>query len=183
VNGTLEDSEAAKVARHLCECAECREDLEMERALAGHVRDLTGEEPGWAALKARIDGVRPLRPKARLFSRRIPVGWALLAQAASIAIVASLIIVTSTRAPQLYRTLGAVPHAATGNLVVIFKPDSSEAAMRTVLTQNQARIVDGPTATDAYVLHVAPEHRLAILARLKADRGISLAEPIDGDLR
>jgi hypothetical protein len=185
VNGTLSDAEAAQVARHLCECAECRDDLEMERALAGHVRTLPGApDRGWAALKARVEGAHaaPER-KAALLGRRIPLGWALLAQAASIAVVASLLIVTSGRAPQLYRTLGAAPRPETGNLVVVFKPDASEAAMRSVLTRNEARIVDGPTTTDAYVLHVTPGRRTAVLAELKADRDVSLAEPIDGDLR
>lgn len=185
MNGTLSDAEAAQVARHLCECAECREDVAMERAMAGHLRTLPGGAPdrGWAALKARVEGSQAPRRTATALTRRIPLGWALLAQAASIAVVASLLIVASGRPPQLYRTLGAAPHPETGNLVVVFKPDASEAAMRSVLTRNEARIVDGPTATDAYVLHVAPGRRKAVLAELKSDGDVSLAEPIDGDLR
>ncbi len=66
---------------------------------------------------------------------------------------------------------------------MIFKPKSSEAALRAILTQSEARIVDGPTSTDAYLLQVAPDRRAAVLARLKGDRNISLAEPIGGNGR
>src|ERR1700742_3615465 len=88
VNGTLEDSETAQVERHLSECAECREDLKMETALAGHVKALPRDvDRGWEALRARIEGGQAAPRKAALFSRRIPVGWAITAQAASIAIL------------------------------------------------------------------------------------------------
>ena len=56
VTGTLEDDETAQVEKHLSECAECREDVEAERALAREIRALPNDvDHGWAVLKARID--------------------------------------------------------------------------------------------------------------------------------
>jgi hypothetical protein len=199
VNGTLADKEAAQVARHLTECAECREDLEAETSLAREVRGLPRDaDRGWAALRARVDGASAgganaggarvggaaaVPQRIAPFSRRIPLRWAVAAQAASFALLIPILALSVTRPQPLYRTLGSASGAATGNLIVIFKPEASEAALRTILTQNQARIVDGPTSTDAYVLHVAADRRAAVLARLKGDRNVSLVEPIDGDLR
>jgi hypothetical protein len=177
VTGALTDKEAAQVETHLAECAECREDVEIEKTLAREVRDLPCDvERGWATLKARIDGAGARRRPA-LFSRRISIGWAVAAQAASLALVVLVVTCTLVQPPWLYRTLGSAP-GATGNLIVIFKPDAPEEALRTMLMRNQARIVDGPTAADAYVLQVAADRRPAVLARLKSDPNVSLAEPL-----
>jgi anti-sigma factor RsiW len=179
--GALKDKESAQVEKHLSECAECRADVAMEKALAHEITTLAGDvEPGWAALKARIDGVGIAPRKA---GPRIAIGWAVAAQAASLAILVPTLTFTLARPQFLYRTLSSAPSAASGNLIVVFKPEASEATLRTVLMQNQARIVDGPTSTDAYVLHVAADQRAVVLARLKSDRNISLAERIDGDPR
>jgi anti-sigma factor RsiW len=181
VTGALEGKELDQVEKHLSECVECREDAAIEKALAHQVRALPCDvERGWATLKARIDGGQPSPPKPPLFRRRIPLGWALAAQAAVLAVVVPLMTLAPVRP---YRTLGTAPAAASGNVIVVFRPEAPEAAMRTILTQNRARIVDGPTSTDAYVLHVEPGRQAAVLERLRADRAVALAEPLDGVVR
>jgi anti-sigma factor RsiW len=178
--GKLETKDRAQVERHLSECAECRKDLELEQAMLRQIRVLARDVPrGWAALKARVERAQTAARKVvPLGPRRIP-GWAVAAQAASFLVLVPLIAYILLRPLALYRALGAAPSVATGNLVVVFKPDSSEATLRTILKQIQARIVDGPTSADAYVLHVPESQRGAILARLQRDDNISLAEPID----
>lgn len=179
VTGALDGKELAQVEQHLSECPECREDAEIEKALAHQVRALPCDvERGWATLKARIEGVPAAPRRAPLFSRRIPIGWAVAAQAAILAVVVPVLTLAPVRLPLTYRTLGAPP--AAGNLIVVFKPDAPESVLRGILTENQARIVDGPTPTDAYVLRVAPERQAMVLARLKGDPSVSLAEPLDG---
>ncbi|MGZ5945611.1 MAG: zf-HC2 domain-containing protein [Caulobacteraceae bacterium] len=181
VTGALAGKELAIVETHLAECAECREDAEIEKTLARHVRTLPCDvERGWRTLKTRLEGPRPLKRRIPLFGRRISIGWALAAQAASLAVLVPLVALAPVRPPLLYRTLGSVPAAAPGNLIVVFQPKSSEASVRAVLVQNQARIVDGPTAADAYVLHVAADRRAAVLARLQSDPNIWFAEAIGG---
>jgi anti-sigma factor RsiW len=182
VTGTLDREETALVEQHLDGCAECREDLATEAVLAREIKALPGDaDQGWAALKAGIDASQSgaATPAMR---RRAPARWS-LAGAAGFAIAASVATFVLMRPPVLYRTLAAPPGAVAGNLVVIFKPESPEVALRTMLVRDGARIVDGPTAAGAYVLHVAEDQRAAVLARLKSDRDISLAEPIDGDAR
>ncbi|MBB2169210.1 zf-HC2 domain-containing protein [Gluconacetobacter aggeris] len=183
VTGTLGDTDRALVQRHLAECAECREDLRMEQAQARKIRALPGDvDQGWAAMKARIeagqaDMKRPQPRQHARSSRRLVFGAVAFAAAASVAIF--LLV----KPPPLYRTLGASPHPGIGNVIVKFKPDTSEAILRTVLTQNHARIVDGPTTSDAYVLHVADDQRAAALYRLRSNSSVTVAEPIDGDMR
>jgi hypothetical protein len=171
VTGALEGKELSQVEKHLSECAECREDAEIEKALAHQVRALPCDvERGWATLKARIDGGQPPRRETSLLGRRIPLGWALAAQAAVLAVVVPLMILAPVR-------------AAPGNLIVVFRPEAPEAAMRAILVQNRARIVDGPTSADAYVLHVEPGRLAVVLQQLRGERTVALAEPLDGVVR
>lgn len=182
VTGTLEPDEGARVEAHLAGCAECCEDLKIEQALARQMKSLAREpeaKDGLAALRARAMSSRP----PPLWRRRIPVGWA-FAQAAGLAVVVAAATFAVTRtAPPLYRALGAASTPLTGNLIVVFRPQSSEIDLRTTLWQNDARIVDGPTSTGAYVLHVTASRRDAALARLKADAHVAVAASIDGDDR
>jgi hypothetical protein len=179
VTGALTGKEAAQVETHLAECAECRADAEIEKTLARQVRGLPCDvERGWATLKARLGEAQTVRRKPGLFDRRIPISWVVAAQALSLA-VAVPVTCTLVQPQWLYRTLGSAPGAASGNLIVIFKPDAPEAVLRATLMSNQARIVDGPTAADAYVLQVAADRRPAVLARLKSDPNVTLAEPLD----
>jgi anti-sigma factor RsiW len=182
VTGTLNREDTALVEQHLGECAECREDLETETALAREIKALPGDaDQGWAALKAGIEagpaGMAPVAMRRRAITR-----WH-LAAVAGLATAASVATFLLVRPPSLYRTLSAPLSPADGNLIVIFTPESPEAALRTMLMQNGARIVDGPTSVGAYVLHVAEDQRAAVLVRLKRDHNISVAEPIDGDAR
>ena len=184
VTGALEGKELAQVEQHLTECAECREDAAIEKALAHQVRALPCDvERGWATLKARIEGGQAAPRETSLLSRRIPLGWVLAGEAATLAVVVPLLIFAPVRPALPYRTLGSAPAAATGNLIVVFRPEAPEAALRTILTHTRARIVDGPIATDAYVLHVEPGGQAAALERLRADRAVSLAEPLGGAVR
>ena len=64
-------------------------------------------------------------------------------------------------------------------MIVTFRPDTSEQDLRNTLNESHARLVDGPTAADAYVLHVPAAERAAALVKLRQRANIVLAEPID----
>ena len=186
VNGTLDEGETATVEAHLAQCEECRAELESERALGREVASLPMDlDSNWAALQERAEsGVRRKPQAVRPFLRRpVPIGWALAAQAASLALVVGLVWASTQQTHRLYHTLGSAPTAASGNVVVMFKPTTSEQELRGALVKSGARLVDGPTAGDAYVLHVEVDQRPSALASLRADAHVVLAEPIDGDLR
>ncbi|WP_019833522.1 zf-HC2 domain-containing protein [Sphingomonas sp. PR090111-T3T-6A] len=188
VTGQLDPEDRLQVEAHLAECEECRAELMLERKLGGEVARLPiGAGLDWEAFSRHLD---PAPPPAAPEGRVLPMirralarpgrtGWFLSAQAAFIAALAVLIVPVLRPAPAPYHALGAAPTPANGNAIVIFRPDTSEQALRETLNANGARLVDGPTAADAYVLHLPAERRDAVIARLRADHDIVLAEPIN----
>lgn len=106
--------------------------------------------------------------------------WAAVAQCVIIA--GLLVLLARPDAPAEYRAMGAAdanPGAASANLVVMFQPDATEHALRAALQAQGARIVDGPTVTDAYLLAVPPAERARVLQALRADPAVKMAESID----
>lgn len=187
VNGRLDADEAALVEAHLEQCAECQEELQSDRTLGSQISSLSMDvELGWAALRQKVDAAPRRRPASPLqvLRRPISIGWALAAQLAAAALILAVGLpdyfssdgVSPDR--PTYHALGAAPVAQTGNVVVLFRPDTSLRDVRAALVQADARLVDGPTASGAYVLHVAEGNRAAALKRLRAARQIVLAEPI-----
>jgi hypothetical protein len=78
-----------------------------------------------------------------------------------------------------YHALAAAPVAG-GMAVVRFRPDATEAQIRAGLDASNARIIDGPTVTGAYVVRVPREHYQAALAELRRQGAVSLAEALEG---
>jgi hypothetical protein len=62
----------------------------------------------------------------------------------------------------------------------MFSPDTTESEMTKLLRSNGAALVGGPTPTDAYLLRVPAASRQSALNRLRSDRHVLLAQPIDG---
>jgi hypothetical protein len=68
----------------------------------------------------------------------------------------------------------------TADVIVMFRADATVEDVKSTLRAANASIVEGPTAADAYLLHVPRQQRNVALARLRADDGVQMAEPIDG---
>jgi predicted anti-sigma-YlaC factor YlaD len=183
MTGMLDTEDAARFESHLAECAECQTELVSERALARQVCGLSLDvERNWAGLRQRIanDDAPDRQLTAQPIMRRPYVmRWVLGGQTAAIIILALFITVPQFhRAPQ-YHALGAPAVMKTGNMIVVFRPDTPEIELRRILRDSGARLVDGPTATDAYVLRVTDAGRSVALAKLRAEADVVLAEPID----
>jgi len=184
VTGTLVPEEAAMVEAHLATCEACRAELETDRALGAMAASASLDvERGWAALKTRVEGdaLSHRRPNSAKPPARRSGGWAVAANAASLMLIAGFAWIWAHPQHAQYHVLSAPQVASPGNVVVIFKPTTSEQDMREMLRGAKARLVDGPTASDAYVLHVADVERAASLTKLRANGRVILAEPIDGD--
>jgi len=113
--------------------------------------------------------------------------WAAVAQCVVIAGLALVLARPQGEPEGAYRAMGAsdamgVPDGATaasGNVVIIFAPGASEQDLRRILQAQDARIVDGPTVTGAYVLSIPAIARPQALQALRANAAIKLAEPLD----
>jgi anti-sigma factor RsiW len=186
-NGTLEAAELAEVEAHLADCARCRADLEFQRLVrATPVAPPPGDvDRGWLALRARLEASpTAARPAAAATAPRPrPAGprWllpALALQAAFVLVLAATWL--ALPAPGEYRTLGTAAAPAAANALVVFRPDATEAAIRRALRAADARIVGGPTVTDAYLLRV-PALDAASLDRLRAEPAVARVESLEGE--
>jgi len=183
VNGTLDADELAFVERHVAECRLCKDEVEWLRKL--YAACIAGEGSPEAAgalrkLRQRLEAPPPAR-RFRLPQRARPwTHWVIGAQLALILGLGALWLRDDESAAR-YRTLGA-PGAASrtaGSLVVVFDPSAPEAELRRVLREADARVVDGPTRTSAYLLAVTPEGRDHALRVLRSERAVTLVEALD----
>lgn len=183
--GRLDAADRARVEAHLSGCARCRSELASEHRLSAEVAGLPVDaDIGWAAMLRRIDDAddeasRPRRSVGGVLAAGAPwVGWA--AAVCVTVVLAGQALIRSPSAPATYHTLSAAaPAAPAGDVIVVFRPDATEAAISRVLSASHARIVDGPTGADAYVLRVPAAERDAAVARLQAQKSVEMAEPID----
>jgi hypothetical protein len=191
VNGTLEGEELAAFERHLRECARCRGEVELQRQLhaACAIHEPAPDAtPAYRRLSARIDGgwrIGALVDRLRAFVRprqAVPrwARWAIAAEFAGIVALAVWVTTPAGDPAALYRTLGA-PAArivGVGAIAVVFAPEVEETELRSIVQAAGARVVDGPTESNAYVLQVPAGHREEALAALRAAPGVVLAQPL-----
>ncbi len=189
VTGSLDAGETVRVEAHLKTCAQCQADLAAESGLRAALHALPEPETetaedGWAALRPRLTA----RPRGASFSRlgrqwRQSAPWLRWAVAAQFTLLVAGAVAWQLNRPApkagVYHTLGAAPENAAGNVVVVFRPETTERDLRQTLRDSHARLVDGPTVADAYILHVTPADRDATVTRLRKRGSIVLAEPID----
>lgn len=187
----LDPDERAAVEAHLADCASCRRELQSERELAAAVARLPlAADVSWTGLRQRLADTEAAprqsgpvgSPVCKLFAWPGSFGWLLAGQAAIAMLVVVALLPHGDPSPDRsapYRTLGSAPVQPDGNVIVIFRPDTSEAELRQTLVSAHARLVDGPTESGAYVLWIAPADRAASVAALRRQSGVVLAQPLD----
>jgi len=187
VNGTLDKDELAFVEQHLSECVRCQREVQWLRELRAACVD--GEAaPGASAvfrnLRRQLDEPRAGRGKVASLSelwRRAPP-WSRWAMAGQLAAIVALgaVLLPSTNGLAPYQTLAARSAAVpTGSLVVVFDPTTPESELRRMLRKAGARVADGPTQTNAYVLKVAAGQRVEAVQALRAEPAVVLVEQLD----
>jgi anti-sigma factor RsiW len=191
VNGTLPDEELALVQGHLAQCPRCQADAVWQDALRSDPPATRPAAPAevdrqWLALSQRLEAARPpARRRPQVLSDWLRARWMPLALGLQgVTLVAALTITGWAVAPRddLYRGLGAAPNAPSANALVVFRSTASEADIRKALRANRAQLVGGPTATDAYLLHLSPLSAEA-MSRLRADRAVLRVESLESETR
>ena len=200
VIGRLEASERSRVEAHLELCAECRGELVAERRLASGVSALPTKAGldvahGWSAVRRLVERERPSHAMWLASVRaalRTPIGrmraggggrpwmgWALAAQFCVVIGLGAVVWRDARPAAPPYHALSSAPVTPAANVAVIFRPETPEKSLREILQASDARLVGGPTVTDAYLLHVPAPDRNIALERLRRRAEVVLAEPID----
>jgi hypothetical protein len=188
VNGTLEGDELAFVQRHVGRCGRCQREVEWLRSLhAACVASETSDAaaPALRRLRSGLEEPAPQRSHraaslGQVWGAARP--WSRWAVAASLAVIvaAGVGLLSVPEGPALYRTLSAgnAKPVASGSIVVVFDPTTTEADLRRILRQVGARIVDGPSEANAYVLEVPAQRKDQALQALRAQRAAQLVEPL-----
>jgi len=186
VNGTLEGDELAFVEGHVAACPRCQREVEWLRefhAACAAGESSAGTSAAFGSLRRKLDARAHDRSMAgRAPAWRIGGAWTRWVAAAGLAVVALVggVLIDGAGQPSLYRTLGAgnAPSVTTGALVVIFDPATPEGDLRRILRDVDARLVDGPTQSNAYVLDVPPARREQAVRVLKSNPAVVLVESL-----
>lgn len=201
VANTLHGAERDLVSQHLNVCPDCQIDFALQcklQSIEPLVDYAGGDAPdvdrALAAMRRRIDLRQPsnqvaVDTRVRQGSVRMPgfgmttfspwVSWALAAQFLLIVGLTVRLLALPDNPVSGYRTLGT-PTQSNANLIVSFKPDTAERDMRGLLRHAGARIVGGPTVTDAYLLQVPDDQVHAVRDELAAQPSIAIAEVLRG---
>jgi hypothetical protein len=173
--GQLGEAETATAQRHLLHCQLCRNELAAEQPLQTLLQAAAGAEAGdveagLAKLHARMQPAA--RPSLKSSGRWMP--WALGAQGCAVALLLGLWLQARQDVP-VYEGLSAAGTApVVADALVMFKPGTSEQALRELLKAQGASVVAGPTETGAWLLRVDARG----LAALRVAPIVQLAEPL-----
>ena len=170
VHGRLPENEAARIATEAGRQPDLAAEIALIRgitaAAAAEATDPAPGELGWARLSRAIDA-EPVRPGLH-HARRL---WPLAAAAAAAVLVWQLIAVPFVLPPTEMPEYAPVSERPAGEptLSVAFLPEATEADMRALLQEIDARISDGPSAIGLWQLSFADAAaRDAGLARLQS---------------
>jgi len=198
VGASLDAEECARIEAHVAECPRCQAELAWERQLHAECAGIDGPprdvDAGFALMRERIAGIAspPTRSRRDDFVARLGnlwrespawTRWALACQFVLVAVLSGLLLLSLPLAPQ-FRALGGaavVPvGTGSGNLIVRFRPEATEQEVRRVLRDSKARLVYGPTATDAWLLAVPAGFETAAVKQLREESAVLLVESLDG---
>jgi len=176
----LDADDLALVETHLATCPSCRAELDIDnrlRVLMSDAPPAGDTDQAWRAMRAKLanDDAGPRR------AGKPWLRWLVGAQTALVATLAGLLLWphgAPAPAGEDYRALGTPAAAAAPNAIVMFRPAATEAQMRAALRASGARLVGGPTATNAYLLRL-PSAGHDTIAALRAQPGVTLAESLD----
>jgi anti-sigma factor RsiW len=197
LTGRLETSEHDAVETHLAACPECRAELETERQwqlLQPGQGAQVDVEDGWARMRARLGAGEPAQAPPVAPPRplgRAGTPWRLGARSRAWTVpavlsagLAAAIVFTLRPPPSSVPAAGdfhalAAPAEQGATAVVRFRPDATEAQIRQGLKGSGARLVDGPTVSDAYVVRLPRDRYAAALDKLRKAPGVALVEALE----
>ncbi|CAN7429638.1 zf-HC2 domain-containing protein [Massilia sp. LjRoot122] len=191
LNGTLAEQERVRAEAHLRVCSACRRDLASLEA----IRRAAPQPPAFDPERA-LERLRPrleqgdLPPAPRAAPAPFPgpeqrpaandSRWLRIASAAQFGLIVLLLglLVRPGDPAATYQALGSTSPEA--NAVVRFAPGTPERELRRILRAGSARVVDGPSAAGAYVLALPHDKLAPALERMRAEKTVTLAQPLDG---
>jgi anti-sigma factor RsiW len=200
LNGTLDAEESAQVEQHLHTCAACRSELQCLRELQlAYVQD--DSAPGAeAALNRLLPQLQPGAAPAARPGFGLPAfafgasegkralggmfpGWTRIALAAQFGVIFALgwAVLQPDRTASQFHVLAAAgaPAHARGEVAIVFDPAAPQREVERILRRVDARVVDGPTASNGFVLAVPEGQLQSALSSLRSEPLVRLAAPLE----
>ena len=189
VTGQLNAVEKAQVDTHIIRCKACCEMLAQEQQLKTDIAAIPIAVPQFSAPVIAYAQRSSLEQRGWQATRQTVSSWTarpMRVAAFATAQAAMLLIAFQLAQPAAppyaeYRTLSSGGAASKANAIVMFNTETREADFRMILIDAGATIVGGPTETNAYFLLIEAGKRDDALERLRKQRQIVLAQPIDGE--
>ena len=205
VNGTATADDRRRVETHLSECSDCRDEFALQSQLHAGINVETAAsrsaQPALQRLLARIDTSEGDAPDTQVHweDPRTFVGgtrgsprWvqalvaAVVVQAIGLSLLGALLLEhtpsASNRSGAGYETLSSAPSvSSSASIRLVPSATLTIAALQALLAESDLRIVE--TSGNNAIFGVAaasarPIDVPAVIARLRADPGVKLAEPI-----
>lgn len=194
VNESLSSDERTLVEEHLSQCQLCQQaladDLVMMKIPESNI-EVPNLDKALDKMMRRIEFSSGTATKyTPSFSQRmrkkwlrpisIPMAWLVLPQFAALLIIAVSLTDLMKHEPN-YQALSS-GNAIHSNVVVVFKSQATLADVSDALQRFDAKIVDGPTVTNAYLLHVPNEKIVQVVNGLRIDKNVEyIHQLIDGE--
>jgi len=193
-NNTLQADEQQLVRAHLQTCTACQDDLQWQQKLkAGEPAASTVPNVDRALARllpkldrqvqaAKVNNTNNFMARLRtLFTAdgKAPARWGMAVMASQTAVIVGLVafMALPRQDDSSYRVLGSGERSS-GNIVVLFKPETTVKDIQRIMSINDARIIDGPTVTNAYLLNVDDARLEQSIRELRSEAGIELVESL-----
>jgi hypothetical protein len=198
INESLNADEKTLVEEHLKHCQLCQQALANELVLSKVIEpsiQAPNVDMAFGKMMNRIESTSSTTTKntSSLFQQirkkwlspiSIPVAWLVLPQLALLLIV-TLSLTDLLKDEPNFQALSndnVNGNAVNSNVVIIFKSKASLAEVTATLQRYDARIVDGPTVTNAYLLHVPNEKVIHVVDGLRIDKNVEYIHQLrDGE--
>lgn len=190
-----------RIERHLLECADCRTELDAQRAICEHMRGdeavLLAPNASLQKLMARIDGASPVTPSSEAqVSQRSkaagPARWLAVAAAVqTIAIGALLTLLWQQReseisAPRFITLSEPTTIAGQGPILrIVFSNEATANELQDLLHGIGAQVVAGPSEAGVYTLRLheelEPRDVASTLQSVRAHPEVIFAEHVSAE--
>jgi len=190
VNGSVPDHRREVMRRHMADCAECRDEVEAQRALmqAMKTRHSVENMPHGSLQKlwARIDTQPPVKsapawPKSSRLVTALAAAVALQAVLLALLSMALLESNGNREPPAAYQTVSAASTpAAAGSVRAVFSQSMTLGELQALLERTHLRIVNGPSQDGVFTLATlssTDDPKQALLG-LRAHPSVQFAESI-----
>lgn len=189
VNGTATPAQKQDVARHLEDCADCRDEyaLQMQFHDGMNARDEIEHDarPALSRLFVRIDDAETTLAAPAPRARNRSLQWlaaAVVVQAIGLAMLGNALVTRPSTPAGDFRTLTSAAPASAATIRLVPSPQLSLAQLSQLLADNRLRIVE--SSADGTKLGVASVDEAAdvaaIVTQLRSNPAVLLAEPAAG---